>query len=194
MYLLCNRWVQEIVLQVSADNRCDVSACNIWWWCDCTLISMQDLWGCRWCGVFPFSREGRYGEVFSWSVPTCTLDHTLGLLPACTCYSNHRCDIRSACLNFTEVWAKSSSSSWKLMSGIRFLGGWESVCVWGDWNEVSTVFHLIAQQWAASVCSVNNGPGNDVEVEVDMYAKRNSCYRGRTVRVSEGEFIYISQV
>lgn len=79
--------------------------------------------------VFPFSCEGRYGEVFGWSAPTCTLDHTLGFLPAFTCYSNHCCDIRSACLNFTEVWAKSNSSSWKLMSGIRFWGGWESVCV-----------------------------------------------------------------
>lgn len=67
-----------------------------------------------------FSWEGRYGEVFGLSVPTCTLDHTLGFLPASTCYSNHCCDIRSACLNFTEVWAKSNSSSWKLMSGIRF--------------------------------------------------------------------------
>jgi len=158
---------------------------------------------CRWHGVsLPFFMGmALWCVVFGWSVPTCTLDHTLGFLPASTCYSNHRCDIRSAWLNFTEVWVKSISSSWKLMSGFRFLGGWESVCV-SEQTEMRSTGYLISllrsEQCLIAEWTISLRMMRMLRLTCRQ-RETNSCYRRQTskkqnLRVSEGELIYIPKV
>uniref|UniRef100_A0A9J7Y2V9 DENN domain containing 2B n=1 Tax=Cyprinus carpio carpio TaxID=630221 RepID=A0A9J7Y2V9_CYPCA len=82
------------------------------------------------------------------------MDHTLGLLPASTCYSNHRCEIRSACLNFTEVWESCSSH----------LSGSEDVSQQGRYAKADAKLWT-QKNWSCKTASLRSGASLSTDFE-----------------------------